>query len=285
MLPPKKKLYMRYPGIFLFLVVIAFIGIAGCTQSSGTSPVTPAVPVTSPSIIEPATTAPPAVETTVPPAAATVAPQQVVTIIHQVSQVKDVKDSEILFSLQVPVEWNVSTHRLANPENFVGFMYQTDLVTNNTFYIHSYINYRNRDQNYRYDCRQWSPAPNETIVTINGITFDRFESTANGTTNVTYVARTTSTNERGFLSVLAFSANTSNCFEKEDYDKVVSSFRYYSKEDISTMPGEEIPRIAGPKEEGGGPNSAFGSSSSGSSSSGSSSSGSSSSGSSGGCRR
>jgi hypothetical protein len=197
--------------------------------------------------------------------AATDTPQQVVTIIHQISQVKDVKDSELLFSLQVPVEWNVSTFRLENPENFVGFMYQTDLVGDNKFYIHTYINYEDRDQNYRDDCKRWSPAPTVTNVTINGIIFDRFESTANSTTNVTYVAREISTNERGFISVLAFSANTSSRFEKEDYDRVVSSFRYYPKEDISTMPGEEIPRISIYDREGGSAHSVVGGSSPGSS--------------------
>jgi hypothetical protein len=107
-------------------------------------------------------------------------------------------------------------------------------------------------------------------VTINGIVFDRFESPANNTTNVTYIARKTSTNERGYLRVLAFSANTSSRFEKEDYDKVVSSFRYYAKEDISTMPGEEIPRISVYDREGGNAHSVVGSSSSVSSGSGSS---------------
>ena len=257
--------------------------MAGCTQSSATGSVTPAVPLTSQSPAEPATPAPVAVETAVPTVAATGAPQQVVTIIHQVSQVKDVKDSELLFSLQVPVEWNVSTYRLENPENFVGFMYQTDLVGNNKFFIQSYINYEERDQNYRDDCRRWSPAPIVTNVTINGIIFDRFESTANGTTNVTYVARKTSTNERGYLSVLAFSANTSSRFEKEDYDKVVSSFRYYPKEDISTMPGEEIPRISLYEHEGGNAHSVVVSSSSGFSGSRSSAGSSSGRSSSGGC--
>jgi hypothetical protein len=244
--------------------------MAGCTQSSEIGSVTPTVPLASPLPVGPATPAPAAVETAVPTTAATVTPQQVVTIIHQVSLIKDVKDSELLFSLQVPVEWNVSTFRLENPENFVGFMYQTDLVGDDKFYIHTYINYEDRDQNYRDDCRRWSPAPVVTNVTINGIIFDRFESTANSTTNVTYVARKTSTNERGFISVLAFSANTSSRFEKEDYDKVVSSFRYYAKEDISTMPGEEIPRISLYDREGGNAHSVVGGSSSGSSGSGSS---------------
>jgi uncharacterized membrane protein YgcG len=249
----------------MFFIVIGIFS-TGCMQLSNTGPVTPVITAT-----------------IVPMVGATIAPQQVVTIIHQVSQVKDVKDSELLFSLQVPVEWNVSTHRLENPENFVGFMYQTDLVGNNKFFIQSYINYEERDQNYRDDCRRWSPAPIVTNVTINGIIFDRFESTANGTTNVTYVARKTSTNERGYLSVLAFSANTSSRFEKEDYDKVVSSFRYYPKEDISTMPGEEIPRISLYEHEGGNAHSVVVSSSSGFSGSRSSAGSSSGRSSSGGC--
>ncbi|MGB9176062.1 MAG: hypothetical protein WCB46_04920 [Methanoregula sp.] len=260
---------------------MACILVAGCTQVPGTGPVTTVVPATSAPPAEPATPAPTAIKTAAPTAAVTSAPQQVVTIIHQIPLLKDVKDSERLFSLQVPADWNVSTHRLANPENFIGSMYQTDLVGNNTFYIHTYINYQSRDQNYRDDCQRESPAPNETTVTINGITFDRFESTANGTTNVTYIARRVSTNERGYLSVLAFSANTSNQFEKEDYDRIVASFRYYGKDDISTMPGEEIPLIAQPIGEAGNMKSSSGTHSSGSSGGGSSSSSSSSS---GGCR-
>lgn len=219
---------------------------------------------------EPATPATAAGEISVPLAEATSIPRQVVTIIHQVSQVRDVKDSELLFSLQVPVEWSVSTRRLDNPENFLGFLYQTDLVRNNTFSIHTFTNYRSRDQNYRDECRCWSPAPNVTTVMINGITFDRFESTANGRTNVTYVARKTSANERGYLSVLAFSADNSRPFEKEDYDNVVASFRYYGRDDVSTMPGDEIPRIAPAEEEAGNMRSATGSGSSSKSSSGSS---------------
>jgi len=244
MLLRMRNLSMRYPGIFLLLAVIACILIAGCTLSSGSGPVTPTVP---------ATTAPPVTtaEPVDPAPVISSTPQEVVTIVHQVSLVKDVKDSERLFSLQVPVEWSPSTYRIDNPENFIGFMYQTDLRKNNTFYIHTFSNYHSREQNYRDECRRWVPAPNVSVVTINGLTFDRFESTANGTTNVTYVMRQTDMNERGYLSVLAFSANTSNRFEAEDYDKVVASFRYYGKDAVSTTPGEEITFIAPEMGEGG----------------------------------
>jgi hypothetical protein len=248
---------MNYYGFSLMLIMVLGIFFTGCTQLSGSGPVTPVVTATTLSTMVPATP--------VPTVAVTSIPRQVVTIIHQISLVKDIKDSELLFSLQVPVEWNASTRRLDNPENFEGFMYQTDILPNDTFYIQTFTNYRSRDQNYRDDCRRVSPAVKETTVTINGITFDRFESTANGRTNVTYVARKVSANERGYLSVLAFSANTSTMFEKEDFDKVVSSFTYYGRDVVSTMPGEEIPRILTPAGKGGGTKSAVGGSSSGSS--------------------
>lgn len=272
---PKKKLFMKCPGIFLFLVVIACIFLAGCTQSSGIAPVITVAPATTLPTPEPATPVPTVVVTE----AETGAPRQVVTIVHMISSVKDVKDSELMFALQVPEEWNISTRRLKNPENFEGSMYQTDLVTNDTFYIHTFTDYRNREQNYRDQFREWSPVPDMSTVTINGITFDRFESTADGRTRVGYVARKGCTNEQGYLSVLCFAANTSNRFEKEDFEKVVSSFRYFTRELAGTVPGEEIYKVPPPKEESGGTKSAVGSGSSGSSSSGGGSSGG------GGCRR
>jgi hypothetical protein len=269
----EKNLCMRCPALFLILALItSCIFLAGCTQSSGTGPAPTAGAVTNPPPAETAATPLPKEAGTAGAAAiTTTVPQQVVTIIHQVSLTRDVKDSELLFSLQVPVEWSVSTRRLANPENFIGFMYQTDLVKNNTFYIHTFTNYRSREQNYRDECQRWIPAPNRTVVTINGLTFDRFESTANGRTNVTYVMRPAGMNEAGYLSVLAFSADTNNRFEKEDFDKVVASFRYYSRDKVSTMPCEEIPRIAPPEEEAGNMRSASASGSSGGGSSGGSS--------------
>ncbi len=242
---PKKNMDMRCPEIFLFLALIACIFIAGCTQVSGTAPAAPQPTA------EPVTPVPVEVTTAVPTAAVTSMPEEVVTLVHYIPLTRDVKDSKLLFSLKVPVEWTPSTYRLENPENYEGFMYQTDLVRNDTFYIHTYENYRNRDQNYRDEAKGWVPAPNQSVVTINGITFDRFESTADGKTRVTYVSRKTSMNDYGYLSVLAFTADTSNRFAVEDYDRVVASFRYYSAEKVSTMCGEDIPRVLPDEGDGG----------------------------------
>jgi hypothetical protein len=255
-------MYMNYSGI-LVLAVIACMVIAGCTQVAGTVPAAPAAaPATTTAPADLPTPVPEVTETALPAAAETLPPETVVTVVHYIPLVRDVKDSQLLFSLQVPEGWTPSTYRLENPENYEGFMYQTDLLKNDTFYIHTYENYRNRDQNYRDECKAWVPSPNMSVVTINGIVFDRFESTANGTTRVTYVSRQCSMNDFGYLSVLAFTADAGDRFAVEDYDRVVQSFRYYAHDKIGTMPGSEIPRILPDESDGGSVKSAVKSSSS-----------------------
>jgi hypothetical protein len=219
-------------SLFLAGVMILWILCAGCTQPSGTSTVTPAAPVTSPS---PVLVESRAVPVTIEP---------VVTVIRYISQTKDIKDPELLFALQVPVEWNVTTRRLDDTSGSGGLIYQTDLVKNNGFFIRTWSISNSRDQAYRDEFRTWSPHPTEKTVKINGITFDRFESVLGGMIRVGYVARKTSANERGYASVLFFSADTGNPFEKEDFEKVVSSFRYFSGSDAKTLYGEEIPRYS-----------------------------------------
>jgi hypothetical protein len=217
--------------IFLILVLAACIFPAGCTQPTGKSPVTPAVPPAG-------VPAMPELSTPGPTAEATIAPAGVVTIIRYVSPPKDLKDSGLLFTLQVPGEWNVSTTGMMNSD-FPD--YRTSLVADNVFSVYMYIITRTREQEYRERFRQWTPAPVETMVTINDIRYDRFESRANGNTTVAYLARTNSANERGYASILVYTARDSNRFEKEDFEEVVSSFRYFSGRSAGTQPGDEIP--------------------------------------------
>jgi uncharacterized membrane protein YgcG len=247
---------MKYYAISLILIVVLGIFLAGCTQSSGTVPVTPAVVQTTLPTPVPATPA--------PTAAVTSAPRQVVTVIHQVSQVKDIRDSELLFTLQVPVEWNITTYRVktADPEVM---LYKTDIVADNVFSIYTYTVSRSQDQAYRDQFRKWSPTPVETTVTINTIVYDRFESASGDRTTVAYVARKGSANERGYASVITFTADTDNRFEKDDFERIVSSFRYFSAGVAGTIPGEEIPHGNPPFESSGSMNSAKGGSDSGSS--------------------
>jgi hypothetical protein len=216
---PEKIPDMKYCGILLMAIVVVSIVFAGCTQVSGTGPVTKAVPVT-----------------TLPP------PESAV---HQVSLLKDIKHPELLFTLQVPVEWNVISYKLNNAG-----VYQTDLVENNVFYIKTYPASSSKEQAYRDQFRNWSPSPTETTVTINEITYDRFESTSDGNTSVAYVAHKSSANERGYASVIVFVSDINNLFEKDDFEKIVSSFRYFSGSDARIMPGEEITRTNRPSSAG-----------------------------------
>jgi hypothetical protein len=197
------------------LIIVLIIFLSGCTQSSGTVPAAPGVPVTT--LLTPEN-----------------AP------LHQDSLLKDIKDSSHLFSLQVPEGWNVYTYRLKNADSPEGLMYRTDLVEENVFYIDTYTASRSPDPAYSDQFRNWSPAPTETIAKINGITYDRFESASRKKTSVAYVARKSSANERGYASVIVFTANTTKGFEKEDFEKIVTSFRYFSGSNASSMPGEEI---------------------------------------------
>jgi hypothetical protein len=229
--------FMKYYALPLIVILVFALFLAGCTQSPGTRQVTPVVTATTIPTPEPTTPVQRLVITTAPP--------QVVTIVHQVSLTKDIKDSELLFTLQVPEEWSVSTHRLINPADSEGLVYQTDLVGNNVFSIQTYAISRSQDQAYRDLFRKWSPAPAETTVTMNEITYDRFESTSGGKTNVAYVTRKSSANERGYASVLVFSADNSNRFEKDDFEKIVASFKYFSAGSASAMPGDEIQRTDG----------------------------------------
>jgi hypothetical protein len=223
---PDKIPSMKFCAIPLLFIVVFAILLAGCTQSAGTGPVTTAVPQPSPSPVEAVT------------AATTTVPQPVVTVIRYISQTKEIKDSGLLFALQVPVEWNVSTYQLMRSDYPD---YRTDLVPDTVFSLYSSSITKKQDQAFRDQFRQWSPAPAVTTVTINDITYDRFESTSNGKTNVSYIVRRSSANERGYVSVLLFTARDSNRFEKEDFEKVVSSFRYFGRRSASTKPGEEIP--------------------------------------------
>jgi hypothetical protein len=222
---------MREPRtFFLILVVFACIFPAGCTQSSGNHPVPLAVPHEVVSPPDPATPFPAAIPTAVP--------QEVVTIIRYVSPPRDLKDPGLLFTLQVPADWNVSTYRMTNSDTAD---YRTDLVADNVFSIFTYPITRSREQEYRDRFRQRFPAPVETMVTINGIRYDRFEGRADGNTTVAYIANTNSANEHGYASVLVFTALDGNRFGKEDFETVVSSFRYFSRNSAGTQPGAEIP--------------------------------------------
>lgn len=213
------------------VLLIALLLSAGCTQTAPapvaqTVTTTPAIPA-----ITPMTT----VTTSVP--------QVIVTKIHYILPTKVWKDSELHITFAAPQDWTVTTRRMSMPEGSQGLMYHTDLVSNDVFYVRTFPISLNQDQAYRDTFRTWDPTPVQTTVTLNDITFDRFESTKDGKTHVGYVAQKGSANDIGFSSVLVFTSDASHPFEKEDFDKVVASFAYFTKRQADTMPGEEIPRV------------------------------------------
>jgi hypothetical protein len=229
---------MKPFGTGILILFIALILSAGCTRSS--PPPVPQ-PVAKAPTQPPATAVPPA-ETS--PAVVTTSPPQVtVTLIHYIVPTKAWKDTELHFAFEAPQDWNVTTRLMSLPEGSQGLMYQTELVPDKVFSIITYPISLNQDQAYRDTFRKWSPAPVESTVTSNGIIFDRFESSMNGKTQVGYVVQKGSASDIGFASVLVYTTDTSRPFDKEDFEKVVASFTYFTKRQADTMPGKEIPRL------------------------------------------
>src|SRR5512147_947007 len=135
-------------------IVIACLISAGCTRPVAMAPAAPDVPA-----------APPV--TPVPASSLVTAPEppgQVVTIIHRISQTRAIRDADLLFALQVPVEWDVTTTRLAGTDEDGGPAWETSLIRDR-FSIFTYPATRSQDQGYRDLFRQWSPAPVESTVT------------------------------------------------------------------------------------------------------------------------
>lgn len=222
--------------IGLFLIIIALMVSAGCTQSQ------PA-PVLQPDATQAPVTLPPAPVTTAPATtAATKAPVETVTIVHYVEGEKAWQDSIFRIAFRAPDSWIVTTEQVKLPEGADGLLYKTHLVPGDKFTISTFPISRNQDQDYRNEFRKWTPVPVETTVTINNIVFDRFESAFNGETKVGYVARKSSANDIGYSSVIYFISDDAKPFEKVDYENVVQSFSYLNANTVKTATGNEIPR-------------------------------------------
>jgi hypothetical protein len=146
--------------------------------------------------------------------------------------------------MQVPESWKVSTERIPNPEGYEGLVYVTFLHDNpvlyndHEFYIITYAITRNFDQTLRENYR--NKKMNESAVTINGITFDRFESKTDDQVKVAYVVRKSSANERGFASLIEYSLNASSQYQQTDFESLISTFQHKGAKEIKLAAGEEI---------------------------------------------
>jgi len=216
---------MNYYSI-LIIITIILVGVAGCTQS--------AAPGISPAVNQTAKVTPGGNETVTSPTA-------VQTLNRALLPMIPYKDSRLRIAFYAPEDWVVTTSPVQKPEGTEGLAYRTDLLDNNRFYILTYTVSRNEDQDYRNEIRRtWIPTPAESTVVIHGITYDRFESSLAGTTNVSYVVRKGSANELGYASVLAFTTKGSRPDELSEFMRVVSSFRYFTGSEAGTIPGTEI---------------------------------------------
>lgn len=216
-------------GIMIFIIAL-LLSAAGCTQPSPA----PAAP--------PATlTAPP--QTVLVTAAPTSAPTVTVKVVHYILPLKAWKDSELHFAFRAPEDWAVKTRKVNLPEGSQGLVYQTELVPDDRFFIRSYPISLNDDQSYRNTFRTWDPAPAESTVVSNGITFDRFESVKDGMIHVGYVAQKKSASDIGFSNVFVYTADASLPYEKDEFEQVIASFAYFTTKTADQVTSNEIPRV------------------------------------------
>ena len=216
----------HYSIIILFIIIL--VGVTGCTQS-GTGP--GSLHADNRTIQE------------TPGGNGTVSssPNPIETMDRALLPMIPYKDTRLRIAFYVPEDWSVSTREVPKPEGAEGLIYRTDLLGDNRFYIITYTDSRNEDQTYRNEIRRtWIPTPEETTVVIHGITYDRFESSLAGTTNVSYVVRKSSANELGYASVLFFTTKGSQPDEMSEFMRVVSSFRYFTGSEADSIPGTEI---------------------------------------------
>ncbi len=214
-----------YPVLVLFTLILA--GVMGCTQTAGPSPAQPdnrTVEATPGQNGTPGST-----------------PSPAETLDRALIPMIPYKDTPLRIAFYAPEDWSVSTRQMQRPLGAEGLVYRTDLLDHDRFYILTYSVSRSEDQGYRNEIRRtWIPTPEESTVVIHGITYDRFESSLAGTTNVSYVVRKSSANELGFASILFFTTKGSNPEELSEFTRVVSSFRYFTGKEAATIPGTEL---------------------------------------------
>jgi hypothetical protein len=230
---------MNFFTLFCVLLVVSAAGLSGCT-----GPVPAKSPENSALSSGTPTTAVPAFSPSITPSFTTATTQE--TVVNP-GPLKTIRDSDLLFTMQVPESWEVRTEKMPIPEGYSGIVYTTYLynyqgfVNTREFYIITYAISRDYDQALRTFYRtSWTPHPNESTVRINGITFDRFESKTKDTVNVGYVVRKSSANARGFASVIEYFVNSSSQYRQQDYESFISTFRYTGGNDMKSLVGEEI---------------------------------------------
>jgi hypothetical protein len=176
-----------------------------------------------------------------------------------------IRDSPLLFTISAPVGYAGTTVRA--PTSDYSILYKTTIFNpaipgangtindNSGNYIEladsltifSYSTSTSVDQNIRNIIRSSGAAFNESVVTLNGVTYTRFEAGTDpysGTPGktVVFIGNKASANEKGYLPVMIYTITPDSTLSQATYENMVKSFRYYTGRNIGNAAGVETDR-------------------------------------------
>jgi hypothetical protein len=226
--------------LLIAFMVMALLA-AGCTGTTNPVKITGTVVNSTaiPESVAPVATVNPAL----PVAAATEALQPAF------APLKTVKDSDMLFSMQIPEDWNATTANQGFGGDWEGDVNFISFLPDGSFQLVAYAHIASgQDQNIRnYYRANMFGKPAETQVPLGGRTFDRLEVANDSSDYVIYVGGPGAENEKGYDYYFAYVLNRSTSGNHDEYEKIIRSFRILTVRTIGSTPGEEIP--AGPLHE------------------------------------
>jgi uncharacterized membrane protein len=162
---------------------------------------------------------------------------------------KTVKDSSMLFTVQVPEDWNVTTIHATLGGNWGGDVNYINLLPDASFQITAYAYMiTGMDQNLQNYYRQnMFGTPIESEAIIDGRSFDRFEVSNNTFDYVAYVGYVNAENEKGYDYSFAYILNQSTLGNRTEYEQIIHSFQILTNQNVGSTSGEEI--LNGPEGE------------------------------------
>jgi hypothetical protein len=246
--------------VFTALALIALLFAGGCSQPAS-QPAPVATPVPTSVTQEP--TAPPAPVTTAVPTVKTPVPTPVIPAVPLPMTIKDTK---LLFTIYAPDGFSGRTIRVTKSTGY-SIIYKTTIfnpavirvdgiANDNTgdylqlddaLTIFFYSAALNQDQNLKNLIRDKGVAFNETTVTYNGITYDRFELESDPFSGMTgktviFVGSKGDANENGYIPEMIYSVTGASTLGQTTLENMVQSFRWYPGKRIDSAPGVETDR-------------------------------------------
>jgi hypothetical protein len=246
--------------VFTALALIAFLFAGGCSQPAG-QPAPVATPAQTPVMQEP--TVPPVTLTTAVP---TVKTPAATPVIPAVPLPITVKDTKLLFTIFAPDGYSGRTIRVTKSTGY-SIIYKTTIFNPSILRIDGIANDNtgdylqlddaltiffysaalNEDQNIKNLVRDKGVVFNETTVTYNGITYERFELESDpfsGKTGKTviFVGSKGDANENGYIPEMIYSVTGASTLGQTTLENMVQSFRWYPSKRIDNAPGIETDR-------------------------------------------